>query len=97
MNHKTKIILLLSLVSILLLTGTALAAGDYQINWWTVDGGGGYSQSADGQYALQGTVGQPEAGSATGGGYTLQGGFWQSLEAAIREFLIHLPLIVSGD
>jgi hypothetical protein len=92
MKHKTKIILLFSLCA-LLLAGTALAAGDYQISWWTVDSGGGSSQSADGQYTLNGTVGQPDVGSAAGIGYALHGGFWQEITTAIQEFLIHLPWV----
>ncbi len=94
MNKKTKFAVTLTLCALLLLIAvTALAAGDYQIDWWTVDGGGGSSQSAGGQYALNGTIGQPDAGSASGGGYTVSGGFWQGIGAAIREWLIHLPLV----
>jgi len=89
MKKSHTIIICITLIS-LLLAGTALAAGDYQINWWTVDNGGGTSQSADGQYALSGTIGQPDAGSAAGSEYTLNGGFWHGLWADI---LIHLPLV----
>ena len=92
MNQKIKIMLLISLLSFLL-AGTALAAGDYQISWWTIDSGGGSSRSADGQYTLDGTIGQLDAGSAAGGEYALQGGFWQGITVALQEFLIHLPLI----
>ena len=92
MNHKTKFVVIFT-VCALLLTTTALAAGGYQIGWWTVDSGGGSSQSADGHYALSGTIGQPDTGSASGGGYTVHGGFWQGLGAAIHEWFIHLPLI----
>jgi hypothetical protein len=92
MKELYVVVLFIVLIS-LLLAGTALAANGYQINWWTVDNGGGRSQSADGQYALSGTIGQPDAGSSTGGEYTLNGGFWHGLGAAIQEFLIHLPLV----
>jgi hypothetical protein len=44
------------------------------MNWWTVDCGGGRSQS--GNYALHGTAGQPENGSLAGGVYSLRSGFW---------------------
>ncbi len=50
------------------------AAGPYQIDWYTIDGGGGIS--AGGQYVLVGTIGQPDAGWSSGGGYDLLGGFW---------------------
>ena len=89
MKRTFSIILGIALIS-LILTSITLAAGDYQINWWTVDGGGGSSQSADGQYVLNGTIGQPDTGSAFGNGYTLNGGFWYGI---FREFLIHLPFV----
>ncbi len=57
----------------------ALAAGafaqSYNIDWFTVDGGGG--TSTGGVYSVTGTIGQPDAGAVmTGGNYSLQGGFW---------------------
>jgi hypothetical protein len=77
------------LVGVLLLAGTAAppalaqesktpsAPNDaYSIPWYTIDGGGG--TSTGGLFALQGTAGQPEAGTMTGGPYTLTGGFWTS-------------------
>jgi hypothetical protein len=62
----------------------------FSISWWTVDGGGGTSQG--GSYALSGTIGQPDAGSLSGGNYLLEGGFWSGLIGS--EYVIHLPLIV---
>lgn len=62
---------------LLILSGglsTALAA-DWQINWWTLDGGGGTSTNAGG-LSLSGTVGQPDAGVMTGGTLRLVGGLW---------------------
>jgi len=50
------------------------AAGPYQIDWHTIDGGGGIS--AGGQYVLVGTIGQPDAGYSSAGAYELLGGFW---------------------
>jgi hypothetical protein len=53
----------------------SLLAGDYSIDWFTIDTGGG--SSTNGQYALTGTIGQPDAGSAmSSGNYSLPGGFW---------------------
>ena len=49
-------------------------AADYAIDWFTVDSGGG--TSTNGQYSLTGTIGQPDAGTMSGGAFTLQGGFW---------------------
>jgi hypothetical protein len=39
-----------------------------------VDGGGG--TSTGGVFTVSGTIGQPDAGTMSGGNYTLQGGFW---------------------
>ena len=48
--------------------------GAYEIEWWTVDGGGG--RSAGGEFVLRGTAGQADAGGAAGGEYALSGGYW---------------------
>ena len=52
------------------------AWGQYSIDWYTVDGGGG--TSTNGQYSVTGTIAQPDAGTTimTGGQYSLSGGFW---------------------
>lgn len=50
-------------------------AQQFQIDWFTMDGGGGISTG--GAYTLSGTIGQPDAGvTMTGGTYQLTGGFW---------------------
>lgn len=46
----------------------------YAIDWFTIDGGGG--ASSGGNYTLSGTIGQPDAGTLSGGTLSLQGGFW---------------------
>ena len=48
--------------------------GTYDLNWTTIDGGGGTSRG--GQYVLTGTIGQPDADWSRAGGYELLGGFW---------------------
>jgi hypothetical protein len=48
--------------------------GDYEISWYTIDGGGG--TSSGGLYTLTGTIGQPDAAYSAGSGYELLGGFW---------------------
>ncbi len=52
------------------------AAQQYEIDWWTVDSGGG--ASSGGYFDVAGTVGQHDAGTTimTGGGFELTGGFW---------------------
>lgn len=54
-----------------------IRAQSYAINWFTIDGGGG--TSAGGKFSVTGTIGQPDAGTLTGGAYTLRGGFWGAL------------------
>ena len=73
-----KIILTLGLAAVMLLGLGAVVsaqAGGFDLSWFTVDGGGAMS-SAGGGYTLDGTAGQPDAGTTSGGGYTVDGGFW---------------------
>ena len=65
----------INLILLSLFTGLGLlAAESYSIDWFTIDGGGGISTG--GVYSVCGTIGQPDAGKLTGGGFTLEGGFW---------------------
>jgi len=74
-----------------LLAGTAAAgaAGGLSLDWFSVDGGGG--ASSGGSFHLSGTIGQPDAGTLSGSGYTLHGGFWS---AALPGYQLDLPLVV---
>ena len=67
---------LMSLAVSLLMALAALGqtGGQYELTWSTIDGGGG--QTSGGAYIVTGTIGQPEAGVMTGGGYELLGGYW---------------------
>jgi len=60
------------------------AAGPYQIDRHTIDGGGG--TSTGGPYVLTGTIGQPDADYSSGGKYELLGGFWPGGPVCIVEF-----------
>jgi len=92
---KPKLIMVVLVVVMLAYVGIAFASTNgFSIDWWTVDGGGGVSQSAGGQYTLQGSIGQPDAGSSQGGEYVLEGGFWVGLRAWVEQFFIHLPLVL---
>jgi len=82
--------LLVVLLSLLASVALAQLGGGYDLTWNTIDGGG-YTFSEGGGYSLGGTVGQPDAGVLSGGGYTLAGGFWGG-EAA--RYGIYLPLVV---
>jgi hypothetical protein len=56
----------------MLLSSTANA--EYELSWYTIDGGGG--RSSGGDFTLTGTIGQPDAAWSKGGNYELLGGFW---------------------
>ena len=59
---------------ILCLLPTSQVYSQYEVNWYTIDGGGG--RSSGGPYELVGTIGQPDAAYSSGGKYELLGGFW---------------------
>jgi hypothetical protein len=61
-------------LALLLAATFASHAQNYSIDWHKVAGGGG--TSTGGVYSVSGTVGQPDAGSMSGGNYSLSGGFW---------------------
>jgi hypothetical protein len=64
----------------------------YSIDWYTIDGGGAMN-STGGSYSLGGTIGQPDAGSLSGGSYTLNGGFWGG---ASINYTVYLPLVLKS-
>ena len=81
---------LLLAITVLVVASAALALGGENISRWVIAGGGG--QSSGGGYALNGTLGQTEAGSTmSGGDYTLSGGFWGGVATTVPN--IYLPLI----
>ena len=73
----------------------AHAQAGYDLNWWTVDGGGVTSPTGVG-YSLGGTVGQADAATWQGGnGYLLSGGFWGGDPSdAPDNYEIYLPLVM---
>ena len=68
---KVKFMVMIMLLPIWTASATA---GQYEISWSTIDGGGGVS--SEGQYVLMGTIGQADAAYSEGGDYELLGGFW---------------------
>jgi hypothetical protein len=88
MFHALLLLALLAPVATL-----AQSGGDYDLSWFTVDGGGGLN--SNGNYSLHGTAGQPDAGFLAEGEYTLSGGFWGGGAAAVAvEHTIYLPLVL---
>jgi hypothetical protein len=75
-------------------------SGDFDLTWWTLDGGGGGLESADGKYALEVTIGQPDVSPELrgGDGFKLVGGFWGgALEQVIEHFYqVFLPLVMKS-
>jgi len=71
----------------------ALAQMDYDLSWWTVDGGGA-TLSSGGGYRLSGTAGQPDAGVLEGDGTTLLGGFWRGGQVSGQYHTVYLPLVL---
>lgn len=102
MNNNSRFtfyVLRLLILIVLLVSATAVVTqgdvesnqtGEYDLSWWTVDGGGGISSEGSG-YALGDTVGQPDAAVWSGGDYTLAGGFWGGVAV---EWRIYLPLVL---
>ena len=75
MLSKTFLTSLVLAVGFLSSGTTRLDAQIFTIPWYTIDGGGGYS--AGGNFELEGTIGQHDAGpTMTGGNYQVRGGFW---------------------
>jgi hypothetical protein len=86
---KKRVFIIGSILAIFLIAGTALSAGlDYDIPWWTSEGGG---SSAGGNYALTGVIGQPDAQRLSGGDFTLVGGFLGIKRSPQNK--IYLPLV----
>jgi hypothetical protein len=80
----------------LLLVTFTLGAQQYSMDWHKVAGGGG--TSTNGQYAVSGTIGQPDAsGSMTGGQYSVTGGFWSFINVVQTPGLPDLTITHSAN
>ena len=95
MKHKTTLIALavIACIAALLLsnaTSSAKLADTYTIDWYSIDAGG-TTNLQGGVYTLNGTVGQFDVRTLSGGTYQLNGGFWGFLDSLAKLFL---PLIV---
>jgi hypothetical protein len=83
-TDSKRIMLWLLCLLVFVLSGRVNGAGQYEISWYTIDGGGG--TSSGGPYVVTGTIGQPDADWATGGVYELLGGFWPGGPLCVVEF-----------
>ena len=72
---------ILSSLAVMFAIGTAGVSAN-EIDWWTFTGGGGSAQQ--GTVAISGAIGPiaPALSPATGGNYTLTGGFWGGLSTS---------------
>jgi hypothetical protein len=71
----------ISLMALSAIVTYAQAGGGFDLSWSTIDGGGA-TFSTGGSFSLGGTVGQFDAGTSSGGAFTLNGGFWDGSVAA---------------
>ena len=78
------------LVTVLLLAGTATAAGVTEIYPDVIGGGGGHSEA--GPYVIDATVGQAVVGVVDSPPYELCAGFW----CGQRRYKTYLPLVLRG-
>jgi len=73
-----------------------LCAQPYSIDWYKIAGGGG--ASSNGQYSVNGTIGQPDAsGAMSGGNYSLTGGFWSLISVVQMPGAPVLTITYSGN
>jgi hypothetical protein len=92
MKTALLILLLFSLFSI------DAPAQSYDLTWFTIDGGGNVSTGAT--YSVTGTIGQPDAGTLSGGSYSLIGGFWgfagnsSAITIPILDIRLSLPNVI---
>jgi hypothetical protein len=75
-------------LALVILSAAPVQAQIYAVDWWTTAWGG--EILSGGGYTLSGTGGQPDAGTISGGNFTLTGGF---LAVETPSFL-YLPLII---
>ena len=86
------IIFLIVCILVVLVGGVALAASGFSLPRWVIPGGGGSSTGDD--YNLSGSIGQPAAGTLSGGAYVLNGGFWAGGVPPLLEQTIYLPVVI---
>lgn len=75
MKNTCTLIAITAACFVLATAGTDELHAQFEIAWYTIDGGGGFSSA--GSFELEGTIGQHDAGpTMIGGAFSLTGGFW---------------------
>jgi hypothetical protein len=93
---KNRIQTLCLILAGLLLALPTLHAQSYSVDWHKIAGGGGTSTNS--QYAVSGTIGQPDASLAMSGGqYSVTGGFWSLISVVQTAGLPNLVISYSGS
>ena len=94
MRRKKLVVAVLILWMTAVLFGTAGAIDDFNLVSFHTPGGGGVSASEG--FILDGSIGQPVIGSASGGDFRIVTGFWE--DKGLYEFTggLYLPLIFEG-
>lgn len=88
--HPMFILLLLALVLFAIPISFAQTGGDYNLSWYTINGGG---VSNGGEFSLTGVIGQSEAGLLLGGEFSLEGGFLFGIEnEGETGYKVYLPI-----
>lgn len=91
MSRKLVILFLAALLALILVSVVLAAPQAFDLSWWTVDGGGGTSSSGD--FALSGTIGQPDTSPLmSGGDFTIVGGYWGG-GALLAQNQLYLPIV----
>ena len=91
MRKRFLLLMLVILLSLSVAWMVTAAPHSLAVDWWTIDGGGGVLTGGD--YALSGTTGQFDAGSASGGSYGLTGGFWGDY-GSVTDSMSFLPAVL---
>ena len=90
------------LLGLLLLTGLAIVqanaqtGGTFTLKRWAIANGGA-TFSTGGNFRLGGTIGQPNAGTSSGGGFTVRSGFWSAASSPQPSQLVLVLAILSFD
>jgi hypothetical protein len=92
MKREAFLVLIACLLAVAI-PALAQSGGDYDLSWWTADGGGG-SLGSGGDYSLNGSIGQPDAGALASDDYILSGGFWGGEVLAGEIYQVYLPLVL---
>jgi len=87
-----------AILVLILLAGASFAlaqSGGFDLSWFSVDGGG-TAASEGGEFSLASTIGQPDAGTLSGGEFALSGGFQMKPQVQGSSF-VFLPLVLRPD